>query len=119
MEGTWGSGHVPAETQNHFRKLLTPGQYVILQPQTPETGAIVQELCWVHNLVLKGQDAFHVAAALEFGVSEFISTDDRLRTPKMVTINDAVGKTRGVRFICASLTSALPPEYLQGDMYNG
>ena len=112
-----GQAVVPANVQEIFRRLLTSGQFLVLQPQTPRTGQIVQDLRWKHNLVLKGQDALHIAAALEYGVREFVSTDDQLRKPRMILAAQKLANS-GIRFIRAASTTSLPEHYRQGEMLN-
>ncbi|MGA7711859.1 MAG: PIN domain-containing protein [Rhizomicrobium sp.] len=104
---------VPENIQERFRRLLTSGQYVFLHTQTPRTGKIVQDMRWEHGLVLGGPDCLHVAAALEVGCVEFITTDERLQKAKF---RDASPKITalGMRLIKASNTEWLPPEYRQG-----
>ncbi len=112
-----GQVDVPQEVQENFTRLLLSNQYVTLAPQTPKTGRIVQSLRWEHGIVLKGADSLHFAAAIEYGAQEFISTDDRLRKPK---IAEAATKLSG-KFISvrAANTLSLPDHYLQGDWVNG
>jgi hypothetical protein len=109
-----GQLDVPDDVQEHFKTLITSGQYVSLAPMTPRTGDIIQNLRWGHQIVLKGADCLHMATALEQNSIEFITTDDRLKKTKMVdAATKLVGKLRCNR---AAGTLCLPPEYLQSDM---
>lgn len=110
-----GQDDVPPEVQENFRKLLTSGQYLILAPQTPRTGRLVQDLRWRMKIVLKGADALHIATALERDALEFVSADDRLRRPKMAEALTKLG-AKGVRFIRGADTRLIPDRFLQGDM---
>lgn len=113
-----GQEAVPLDVQDHFRRLLTSGQYVTLAPQTPKTGKTVQDLRWVHGLVLRGADSLHLATAMERGALEFISSDEKLTKPKMI---DAAQKLTGsgIRLIRASNTVHIPDHRLQGEMLGG
>lgn len=112
-----GQEDVSQDVQESFRRLLTSGQYLTLAPPTPRTGRLVQELRWRQKIVLKGADALHIATAIERGAQEFISTDDRLRGPKMADAASKLTMT-GVRFIRAADTRLVPDRFLQGDMVN-
>lgn len=112
-----GQTVVPDDVQNRFRRLLMSGQYLTLVPQTPATARIAQELRWKHQLVLGGPDALHIAAALERGADEFITTDERLKKPKVAQAASVLG-TRGLRFITGSQSGILPAQYLQGKIFN-
>lgn len=110
-----GQAIVPADIQEHFRRLLNSGQYVSLLQQTPRTAQIAQNLRWQHNLVFGGPDALHLAAAIEVGAEEFITTDDRLKRPKIAPAIPLLG-SMGVRLIRGAATGCLPDKYLQGVM---
>jgi len=113
-----GQTSVPENVQEHFRRLLTSGQYVELLQQTPRTAQISQNLRWKHGLVFGGPDALHFAAAIEASVDEFITTDERLKKPKVATSVEALGAI-GLRLIRGSATQCLPAQYRQGEMLNG
>lgn len=110
-----GQDHVPENVQDVFRRLLMSGQYVVLAPQTPRTGRLVQELRWQHGVVLRGADALHVATALEVQAREFITTDAQLRNAKF---SRAIGQLQdlGVRFIRGAESEYVPERFRQGSM---
>ena len=110
-----GQTIVPSDVQDRFRRLLTSGQYLVLLQQTPRTWKIAQDIRWTHNLILGGADSIHIAAFLEKGAAEFITLDDRLKSPKMQAVATALGSA-GRRFCRASDTQALPADYLQGNL---
>jgi predicted nucleic acid-binding protein len=112
-----GQAVVPPDVQEHFQRLLTLGQYVTLAQQTPRTARYVQEMRWKHNLVLRPADSIHIATALEQGAQEFVSTDERLRKPKVAEAALKFAPT-GVRFIRAAGTNLIPDHLRQGDMLN-
>lgn len=113
-----GQTSVPESVQGHFRHLLNSGQYVALLQQTPRTASIAQDLRWQYNLVLSGPDALHFSAAIEAAVAEFITTDDRLRKPKIAAAVVTLAK-RGIQVIRGAATTSLPAKYRQGDMLDG
>jgi predicted nucleic acid-binding protein len=113
-----GQATVPEDAKEQFRRLLNSGQYVELLEQTPRTGQISQNLRWKHELVLAGADALHFAAALEASVDEFITTDERLKRPKVTASIDALGAI-GLRLVRGAATQCLPDLYRQGDMLSG
>lgn len=113
-----GQAVVPADIQEQFRRLLNSGQYVSLRQQTPRTAQIAQDLRWRHNLVLGGPDVLHLAAAIEAGAAEFITTDERLMRPKIIAAIP-VFVSMGLRLIRGAATACLPDEYRQGEMLNG
>ena len=109
-----GQNEVPEDQQTEFRLLLTNGQFLTLAQVTPRTGRLAQDLRWVHGLVLKGADAVHIASALEVGASEFITTDDRLKKPKLA---EAASKLQQqIKFISASQTACLPDSHRQAKL---
>jgi predicted nucleic acid-binding protein len=108
-----GQANVPADVQEHFRRLLNSGQFVALLQQTPRTASIAQDLRWHHNLVLGAPDALHFSAAIEVSATEFITTDDRLQKPKVAAAVTALG-SMGIRVIRGAATTCLPGKYLQG-----
>lgn len=109
-----GQADVPKNVQEEFRRLLTSGQYVSLLQQTPRTAVKAQNLRWQHKLVLGGPDSLHIAAAIEASASEFLTSDERLKKPKLaVAVNELKSIIRLVR---ASETQSLPEKYHQGDM---
>jgi hypothetical protein len=110
-----GQINVPVSVQEHFRNLLSSGQFVALLQQTLRTGTIAQEFRWRHNLVLGGPDALHFAAAIEAAASEFITTDDRILKPRIAAAVTALG-TLGMRVIRGADTIYLPDKYRQGKM---
>jgi predicted nucleic acid-binding protein len=112
-----GQVDVSREIQDHFRRLLTSGQYVFLAQQTPKTSRIIQELRWQSQIVLAGADALHVATALEVGACEFISTDDRIRKQKMQAAAAKLA-LRHIRLIRAAETRCIPDNLRQGDILN-
>jgi predicted nucleic acid-binding protein len=113
-----GQAVVPEDVQGHFRRLLTSGQYVELLQQTPRTAQIAQNLRWRDGLVFGGPDALHFAAAIEAKVDEFITTDQRLKKPKVAASIEALGAI-GLRLIRGAATMCLPSHYRQGDMIDG
>lgn len=106
---------VPAVVQAHFRDLLTSGQYVILSPPTPRTGQIAQDLRWKHGARLSGADGLHLATAIERGASEFITSDEKLKSQKNI---DAVAKlpAGSPKLITAPQTLVLPAQYRQDEL---
>jgi predicted nucleic acid-binding protein len=112
-----GQSVVPQDIQEQFRRLLSSGQYVALLQQTPRTAQIAQDLRWRHNLVFGGPDALHFAAAIEAGANEFITTDERLRKPKVASAIPVLGAI-GLRVINGAATSFLPDSYRQGELPN-
>ena len=112
-----GQATVPTEVQENFRRLLNSGQYVNLVQPTPRTAALAQRLRWVHGLVLGGPDVLHFCAAMEVSAIEFITTDDRLRKPKVKAAAETLVNL-GVRLSRGSFTLCLPDKYRQGDMLN-
>lgn len=106
---------VPVEVQDQFRRLLTSGQYLALVQQTPKTGTIIQDMRWQQQIVLKGADALHIATALEHDAQEFISTDDRLRKPKIAEAAVKL-KAKGIRFIRGSDSQLVPDRFRQGEL---
>jgi predicted nucleic acid-binding protein len=113
-----GQAIVPANIQEHFRRLLNSGQYVSLRQQTPRTAQIAQDLRWRHNLVLGGPDVLHLAAAIEAEAEEFITTDERLMRPKIIAVIPVLGRM-GLRLIRGAATACLPEKYRQGEMLSG
>jgi len=113
-----GQKNVPADVQEHFRRLLTSGQYVVLLQQTPKTLQFAQELRWKHNLVLSGADSLHIAACLEIGATEFLSLDEHLKKPKVAEAAKKLAAV-GIQFSRGAETKILPDKYRQGDMLGG
>ena len=113
-----GQAKVPEEIQEQFRRLLSAGQYVALLQQTPRTAKIAQNFRWQHNLVFAGPDALHFAAAIEASVDEFLTTDERLKKPKVAAVVDALSAI-GLRLIRGAATGCLPSSYRQEDILNG
>jgi predicted nucleic acid-binding protein len=112
-----GQSDVPMEVQEHFRNLLTNGQYVTLAQTTPRTARIAQDLRWIDKLVIGGPDAIHIASALEVGAAEMLTTDDRLKKPKVAAaVNQLATRLRIMR---AADTGCLPGDYRQGRFLNG
>jgi len=108
-----GQDVVPQEVQDRFRNLISSGQYVSLVSPTPKTTELVQQFRWSHNLVLKGADAFHFAAAIERGCQEFITTDDRLTAEKIRKAAPVLSGL-GLSMIHASQSALLPEAYRKG-----
>lgn len=106
---------VPQNVQEHFRRLITSGQFVNLAPQTPKTARIVQDLRWTHKIVLRGADALHLATAIEREAVEFLTTDDKLKSAKMSAALPQI-IAAGVRMIRAADTIRLPDYMRQGDL---
>lgn len=113
-----GQIDVPEDVKNRFRALLTSGQFVHLLNPTPETTRLVQAFRWKHNLVLSGADAIHLASALERGCTEFITTDDRLKSSKVQKALEVLSSL-GVRTIPASKTQELSAEARQLNVLDG
>jgi hypothetical protein len=113
-----GQAAVPEKTQEHFRRLLTSGQYLNLRQTTPRTGMIAQDLRWKHALVFGGPDAIHFASAIEAGAVEFLTGDARLQKPKVAAALPKLASI-GLRVIRPSATGYLPDSYKQGDILNG
>lgn len=112
-----GQASVPAEIQEHFRNLITSGQYVHLVSPTPKMTGLIQDFRWKHNLVLGSADAIHLASGIEAGCVEFVTTDDRLQKAKFkpaVTLMPALG----MPIITASATGQLPVKYLQPSIFD-
>lgn len=110
-----GQTDVPPVVQDHFRRLLTSGQFVRLHTPTPKTSRLVQELRWTHNLVLKGLDSVHVATALETECLEFFSTDDRLTSDKLVKAIPVLTALK-LKMTTPKHTAYLPEKYRQADI---
>lgn len=108
-----GQIEVPKEVQDHFRRLLTSGQYVTLAPQTPKTGRIIQDLRWKHGIVLRGADSLHIATAIEREALEFVSTDERLKNPKLAAASEKLA-AHNIKLIRAADTLELPDRFRQG-----
>ena len=109
-------GAAPTEdVKEAYRSLLTAGQYVRLLNPTPKTARLMQEFRWTHGLSLRSVDAMHLAAALEAGCLEFVTTDDRLKRPKLLAANPVMG-TLGLRLITAPKTAMLPNSYAQANI---
>jgi hypothetical protein len=108
-----GQAIVPPEVQEHFRSLLTSGQYVQLLNPTPKTAINVQNLRWTHSLVLSGADGLHFASALERGCLEFITTDERLQKDKIKKAIPVMSSL-GMQVIAGSGTKQLPDRFRQG-----
>jgi hypothetical protein len=110
-----GQSIVPPDIQEQFRLLLSSGRYVALLQQTPQTARIAQDLRWQHHLVIAGADALHFAAAIEAHAIEFITSDERLKKPKVAAAVPALGAL-GLRLINGAATTCLPTSYLQGEL---
>jgi predicted nucleic acid-binding protein len=108
-----GQSQVPQAAQDAFKRLLLSGQYFRLVTPTPQTSITVQEFRWKHGLVIGGADAIHLASALETNCQEFISTDERLKKPKIQAAKEAINSLRLIR---GAQTQVLPASYLQGNM---
>jgi len=112
-----GQTDVPQSVQENFRKLLTSGQYVRLITPTPKTGKMMQDLRWVHKVVLGGPDAVHIATALEAGCSEYLSSDERLKKQKMKDAAPTLASIK-LRLITPKQTMHLPMQYLQTSVFD-
>ena len=110
-----GQAIVPEEAKDLFRRLMTSGQYVRLINPTPKTPRLMQDFRWNHGLVLGAIDSMHLAAAVETKCSEFITTDDRLRKPKVAAAIPAMALL-GLRMICANQTSQLSSATTQNEL---
>lgn len=93
-----------------FKKLLTSGQYVFLVQDSILIAERARDLLWQHNLKFKGADAIHLAAALEAGCTEFISSDGRyFAEPRKTDVDTRFG----VKIIRGHESSHLPEHYRQ------
>lgn len=101
--------------KEHFRSLLSSGQYVRLVNPSPKTARLMQDFRWVHGLSFRSVDAMHIASALETGCIEFITTDGQIKKPKFVPAIPVMG-TMGLRIITAPDTAQLPTSYMQGSL---
>jgi predicted nucleic acid-binding protein len=106
---------VPEQIKEHYRSLLTSGQFVHLVNPTPRTARLMQDFRWVHKLQLRSVDAMHLAAAVEVGCLEFVTTDGRLRKAKFLKATPVMG-TLGLRMITAPQTALLPSSYTQAEI---
>lgn len=106
---------VPDNVKEHYRSLLTSGQYVRLAHPTPRTARHMQDFRWVHGLQLGSVDAMHLAAAIETGCAEFVTTDGQLKKAKFVKAAP-VAAALGLRMITAPQTVLLPTGYSQGQL---
>lgn len=97
------------EIQRIFKTLLSGASGVIPIQPDPFVVGRARDLRWVHNLILKPFDSLHVAAALEVGCTEFITTDG-LILKRFDAVNGA--KLR-LRAILAGDTGLLPDNYKQ------
>jgi len=113
-----GQTLVSPVVQEHFRSLITSGQYLSLVANSPSMGAIAQDLRWKHSVVLGGPGVLHVASAMDAKCVEFLTTDDRLQKPKVANAAQALGAL-GLKMIRARDTKHLPDAYRQGDLENG
>lgn len=57
--------------------LLTPSYGITLSVPDIKVTTIARDLCWDHDIWLKGTDAFHLATALKDKCEEFITTDGK------------------------------------------
>lgn len=108
-----GQATVSDEVQDHYRALLTSGQYVQLINPTPSSARLIQRFRWDHGLVLGSADAMHFSGAIERGCLEFITTDGRIASARVGAAIPVLA-TMGMRVIAAPKTALLPTSYTQG-----
>lgn len=99
------------DVQRIFKTLLSGASGVILVQPDPFVVERARDLRWIHNLTLQPFDSLHVAAALEVGCTEFITTDGGI----LKRFNPINGAKLGLRAIMAADSSALPEGYKQTD----
>lgn len=109
---------IPEDVKVHFRNMLLNGQFLTLALTTPQTGTIARDFRWNHGLVLGSPDALHLAAAVEVGASEFITTDERIQKAKFAPAVNHFASSGNMMIIKASDTQHLPGDYRQGEMLN-
>jgi predicted nucleic acid-binding protein len=97
------------EIQRIFKTLLSGASGIIPIQPDPFVVERARDLRWVHNLTLKPFDSLHVAAALEVGCTEFITTDGGI-LKRFDQLNSA---SLGLRAIMAADTRMLPEGYKQ------
>jgi len=109
-ECTHAEGVINDEVMKLFTKLLTSGQYVILIQPTPEIAIRGRDLRWVYGINLKrGADHIHVASALAYGCTEYLSTEFKNRNLE----SKAKVEGLGLRIVAPSETQLLPNDYTQ------
>lgn len=94
-----------------FLGLLASGRsgFALVQP-TLSMMEKARELRWINGLPLKGADAVHAAAALQFRCGECWTRDGRFVQGAFVF------NTLGLRICTPSETNLLPDEYRQEDL---
>ena len=93
-----------------FLSLLTSGQYTRLVQPDVFVCERARDLRWDHGINLSGADAIHVASAIEAECGEFLTTDQRAKSPLRQA---AALAALGLRVVRPSGTQVLPDEFRQ------
>jgi predicted nucleic acid-binding protein len=98
------------DVQDFFVGVLTSGRMFKLIQDDIFIAEKARDLRWKHNIRLKGMDAIHIASAIEYGCTEFLTWDLDMGKPK-VSQKHAHLAALGVRCITPAQTALLPPLY--------
>jgi len=97
------------EIQQVFRALLSGASGVTIIQPNPFVIEKARQLRWVHDIVLKPMDSFHVASALEAECVEFVTTDGAI----LKRVNPINAKNLPLRAILAADTAYLSDKHRQ------
>ena len=110
-----GDGDISEPAKARFDRLLMSGQYIRLVQPTPFIGQAARDLRWVHNIVLSGADALHLASAIDVGCLEFLTSDG-----KVLNLQEAGQLNRlGIDVRQPRNTQNLPNKYRQLKLDDG
>jgi predicted nucleic acid-binding protein len=100
-----GTGTAPKEARDLYHRFLMSGQFVVLVQLTPFVAASARDLRWNHGISLRGADAVHLASALDRRCVEFMTSDEKLKSPKVAAALPALAPL-GIR-ACLKFPSGL------------
>jgi hypothetical protein len=106
---------IPEETKQLFRDFLMSGAMIELVPADIFIGERARNLRWVDGVAIKGNDAIHVATAMEENCVEFITTDAKLE--KKLKHLTTMMKATGLSPIVSSTTAHIPEAYRSAPMF--
>jgi predicted nucleic acid-binding protein len=102
-----------ANVKRLIRSVLASGKIVKLSEVTQGVAEKARDLHWDYGINLSGADAIHVATAIMTECKEFLTVDERRKSPHTYSAEIAA---LGVRVIRAADTRLLPLKSIQGDL---
>jgi predicted nucleic acid-binding protein len=112
-ESRRADGAPTEEVKRLLKSILTSGKVVKLAQVTQSIAEKARDLHWVNQINLGGADAIHVATALTLGCKEFLTFDERRKSP-LAFENELMHL--GLKIITPANTKILPILYLQQEM---